>query len=233
MALPSRPKPKRAPKSPPAVAGRAASKPATKAAIKASARSGSKIAKPARSGDKRQAILEAALVLFAERGFHGTAVPEVAAAAGVAAGTLYRYFASKEALVNALYQQWKGALLSALLSDFPVDESPRQQFHELWHRLGRFANRHPQEFAFLELHHHAYLDEASLKMEQSGMQLLKSFVEQAQAEQAMRPARAELIMALVYGAFVGLLKGCAQGYLKLTPALLSTAEQLMWEAIRV
>lgn len=225
MVSPSRSKPKRAPKSPLAAAGRKAAKSATKKAGRPTPRKAVR--------DKRQAILEAALALFAERGFHGTAVPEVAAAAGVAAGTLYRYFASKEALVNALYQQWKGALLSALLSDFPVDESPRQQFHELWHRLGRFATRHPQEFAFLELHHHAYLDEASLKMEQSGMQLLKGFVEQAQAEQAMRPARAELIMALVYGAFVGLLKGCAQGYLKLTPALLSAAEQLMWEAIRV
>jgi hypothetical protein len=36
--------------------------------------------------DKREAILDAGLALFVERGFHGTAVPELAAAAGVGAG---------------------------------------------------------------------------------------------------------------------------------------------------
>src|ERR1035437_2808422 len=42
--------------------------------------------------DKREAILGAALELFAERGFHGTAVPQIADKAGVGAGTIYRYF---------------------------------------------------------------------------------------------------------------------------------------------
>ncbi|MBA3542140.1 MAG: helix-turn-helix transcriptional regulator, partial [Deltaproteobacteria bacterium] len=37
--------------------------------------------------DKRRIILDAALTVFAERGFHGTAVPEVAEAAGVGTGT--------------------------------------------------------------------------------------------------------------------------------------------------
>lgn len=76
-------------------------------------------------GDKREAILAAALGLFVERGFHGTAVPEVAARAGVGAGTIYRYFASKEALVNALYQREKGLLAAIMLKDFPADVGAR------------------------------------------------------------------------------------------------------------
>ena len=48
-------------------------------------------------GDKREAVLGAALELFVERGFHGTTVPEIAERAGVGAGTIYRHFASKEA----------------------------------------------------------------------------------------------------------------------------------------
>jgi len=59
--------------------------------------------------DKREAIMGAALDLFVERGFHGTAVPEIAQAAGVGAGTIYRYFEHKEALVNALYRPEKQA----------------------------------------------------------------------------------------------------------------------------
>jgi AcrR family transcriptional regulator len=57
--------------------------------------------------EKRDAILAAALELFAERGFHGTSVPEIAERARVGAGTIYRYFPSKEALVNALFRAQK------------------------------------------------------------------------------------------------------------------------------
>ena len=56
------------------------------------------------AGDKREAIMTAALELFVERGFFGTAVPEIADRAGVGAGTIYRYFESKEALVNEIYR---------------------------------------------------------------------------------------------------------------------------------
>ena len=62
--------------------------------------------------DKRGAILEAALSLFVERGFHGTAVPALADRAGVGAGTIYRYFKNKEGLVNELYREWKSALIA-------------------------------------------------------------------------------------------------------------------------
>ena len=70
-------------------------------------------------GDKEEAILAAALELFAERGFYGTAVPAVAQRAGVGAGTIYRYFDNKEALVNVLYRRWKQAYSLALMTDFP------------------------------------------------------------------------------------------------------------------
>src|SRR5262245_22704102 len=65
--------------------------------------------------DKRRIILDAALGTFAARGYHGTSVPEVAEAAGVGVGTLYRYFADKNALVNEVYRDAKQTLKSALL----------------------------------------------------------------------------------------------------------------------
>lgn len=50
----------------------------------------------------RQAILDAALDLFAERGFFGTSMRDVAAAVGVRESALYNYFAGKDALFDAL-----------------------------------------------------------------------------------------------------------------------------------
>ena len=50
----------------------------------------------------RQAILDAALDLFAEKGFFGTSLRDVAAAVGVRESALYNYFAGKDALFDAL-----------------------------------------------------------------------------------------------------------------------------------
>src|SRR5215213_8038804 len=55
------------------------------------------------SPDKREAILTAALRLIARLGLHAAPMSAVAREAGVAAGTLYLYFPSKEAMINALY----------------------------------------------------------------------------------------------------------------------------------
>lgn len=50
----------------------------------------------------RQAILDAALDLFADKGYFGTSLRDVAAAVGVRESALYNYFASKETLFEAL-----------------------------------------------------------------------------------------------------------------------------------
>jgi TetR/AcrR family transcriptional regulator, repressor of fatR-cypB operon len=186
-----------------------------------------------RSQDKPDAILEAALELFVERGFHGTTVPEVADRAKVGAGTIYRYFENKEALVNALYRKWKGVIAQMVVREFPVDKPAREQFRTIWSRMSEFALAHPRELAFLELHHHGtYLDEESRAMENQVLEFAAMMIQRAQAEQALKPLDPALLLALVMGAFVGVLRANAEGRLALTPEVLVTAEQCCWEAIR-
>ncbi len=48
--------------------------------------------------DKRTTIMKAALKLFTERGFHGTSTAQISREAGVATGTLFNYFPTKEDL---------------------------------------------------------------------------------------------------------------------------------------
>lgn len=54
--------------------------------------------------DKRAVIMEAALGVFASRGFHTSTVDQVAEAAGVAKGTIYLYFKSKNELLDQLVE---------------------------------------------------------------------------------------------------------------------------------
>jgi AcrR family transcriptional regulator len=115
--------------------------------------------------DKREDILEAALELFAERGFHGTSVALIAEKAQVGAGTIYRYFKSKEVLVNFLYQHWKREMSESILAGLDKGLAPRRLFHEIWSRMVAFSRKHPKELMFLEFHHHApYLDDESRRL---------------------------------------------------------------------
>jgi DNA-binding transcriptional regulator YbjK len=53
--------------------------------------------------NKKELVLNAALTLFVKQGFHGTATAKIAAEAGVANGTLFQYFKTKDDLILALF----------------------------------------------------------------------------------------------------------------------------------
>ncbi|HVK78824.1 MAG TPA: TetR/AcrR family transcriptional regulator [Kofleriaceae bacterium] len=187
-----------------------------------------------KAADKREAILAAALELFVERGFHGTAVPEVAARAGVGAGTIYRYFESKEALVNELYRRNKQLVLGRVVKDFPAGASAREQFGALWRGLARFADDEPQAFAFLELHNHSsYLDAESKAIEDRIIQFGIGFVEAAQRRGEVRLEHPAILIGIVMGALIGLVSKGQQCGLAMTPERWAIAEQCVWEAIRI
>jgi len=183
--------------------------------------------------DKRQAILDAALTLFAQRGYHGTTVPSVADTAGVGAGTIYRYFDNKEALANALYQEWKGRLGAMILDGFPLDATFRVQFRTWFERQIDFVQQFPEATAYMELHHHAsYLDEASLALEELHVGVVTEIIAKGQAEEVLRPGPPILLGALLYGAIVGLVRASGEGRMELTGEVLDSAEQACWELIR-
>jgi TetR/AcrR family fatty acid metabolism transcriptional regulator len=77
--------------------------------------------------DKRRAILDAAITVFARQGFHSARVSDVAAEAGVAYGLVYHYFDSKEQMLNELFsERWK-LLLEASQGMQRSDASPRDK----------------------------------------------------------------------------------------------------------
>src|SRR5437868_809355 len=64
--------------------------------------------------DRRVQILDAALVCFAQRGFHQTSMHDISAEAGISVGLIYRYFANKEAVISAMADRHKNEIQEVL-----------------------------------------------------------------------------------------------------------------------
>lgn len=63
---------------------------------------------------KRTAMMQAAVRVFAEKGYHAATVRDIVAEAGVAIGTFYFYFPDKETLFNHLFEETAAFLLQTL-----------------------------------------------------------------------------------------------------------------------
>src|SRR6266849_5668514 len=85
-----------------------------------------------KSEDKRNAILDSATRVFAERGLTAAPTSEISKEAGVAEGTLFTYFKTKDDLINALYREIKLELADAMMSGFPRRKSVRTRLRHVW-----------------------------------------------------------------------------------------------------
>ena len=79
--------------------------------------------------DKRRAILDAAITVFARQGFHSARVSDVAAEAGVAYGLVYHYFGSKDEVLDTLFLERWGLLVEAIAEIDRRDVPARDKLH--------------------------------------------------------------------------------------------------------
>jgi AcrR family transcriptional regulator len=181
---------------------------------------------------KREAILRAALEVFAEHGVHGVPVPDIAERAGVGTGTIYRFFESKEVLVNEVYREQKRAIAARIDSIDPALPT-RARFDEFWKRVVAFAQEQPQAFAFLEMHDHKqYLDESNRELEKSVLApLLKTHKSLQKRGIFRKDVRPEVAMVLHWGALVNLFKAERAGYLTLKPRDILAARDACWRLL--
>jgi AcrR family transcriptional regulator len=102
------------------------------------------------SEGKRKALMEAAVDLFSTQGFHATPTQQISDRAGVSAGTLFRYFKTKEELIDTLYTSIHRALADAVNGaihpGIPIEEQIKNVKREVLHWM--FEN--PKKTIFFE-----------------------------------------------------------------------------------
>lgn len=98
-----------------------------------------------KTGDKHLAILQAAVQVFAEQGFADAKVARIARVAGVATGSVYNYFDSKEDLLHSIFRDMWSRMLEPLsvlgaLQDLRPEERLRQMVDAVFERFSEDAN---------------------------------------------------------------------------------------------
>ena len=98
----------------------------------------------AKSPEKQQAILHAAVREIAQVGL-GASTAKIAKGAGLAEGTMFRYFASKDDLLNELYAGLKSEVFERLNVNFPHGAGLRERVRHIWREYLRWAMERPAE----------------------------------------------------------------------------------------
>lgn len=141
----------------------------------------------------RQRLVRAALELFTTRGYHDTTTPLLAKKAGVAEGTIYRHFDSKEHLLNELYRgaaRWATKLVQDAAQ---APGAARERLQAAARGLVDGAARDPGVVRILLLSDHgALLDTRSKDAARELARALESLVAQGKAQSAVRPGGVEL-----------------------------------------
>jgi TetR/AcrR family transcriptional regulator, repressor for uid operon len=131
--------------------------------------------------DRREQILEAAVVCFAKRGFHQASMHDISAEAGISVGLIYRYFQNKEAVIAAMAERHKSEIAELVAR----------------------ASQAPSLLEALEILFTAHCCEDSPKV-------LSAFVVDLYAEASRNPQMADLVRDVLLTAMSGVIEVIAR-----------------------
>lgn len=153
--------------------------------------------------DKRSQILDAALTLCAEEGMAGAATGRIAKAAGVANGTLFHHFPSKEALLQALYEGIKQQLAGALPAP-PATMPLAMQARHYWDLALEWLLAHPRELRFLLGFFHSpdLLPRVRSRIIGETLPFLPALIEAGQQARMLHPCPPPLLLEVCQGHFL-------------------------------
>ena len=172
-------------------------------------------ATPAGTPEKRTLILDAAVRVFARRGYHGARVGEIAEEAGVAHGLLYHYFSSKEQVLHTIFQENWGELIERFRAVEQADEPAREKLEGIAKILLRTWRNDPNLVTVM-VREVARSPQLQSQVEKVGeaFAIVQRVIEQGQAEGAFRDdLDARLASWIVYGGLEEVLTGWVLGQL--------------------
>jgi len=156
--------------------------------------------------DKQEAILNTALTLFTERGFFGTPTSMISKEAGVATGTLFFYFKTKEDLIDTLYRRIKSEAAQAMCRGIGTEKGTKAKLRRLWFNAVEWGIQNPAKMKFME--QFAYSPFVSTTAHEEGMShfhFMQDLVREGIREGVVRDFDPPLLFCMMASSLSGLI----------------------------
>ena len=176
--------------------------------------------------DKRKLILDAAIRVFAEHGYHGSRVGDIAEDAGVAHGLLYHYFSSKEEVLRTIFVENWGQLIARFRAVEESDEPAAKKLEGIAKILLRTWRNDPALVTVM-VRDVARTEQLRVQVVEvrEAFAILERVIEEGQASgEFRRDVDARFASWTVYGGLEEILTGWVLGGLPDSEADVTTAE---------
>jgi AcrR family transcriptional regulator len=185
--------------------------------------------------DKRRLILDAAIRVFARRGFHHCRVSDVADEAGVAYGLVYHYFGSKEEILNQVFSERWQLMLDAIAEIDRQEVPARDKLYLVASFIIDSYHHEPDlmKVIIVEVTRAANtFGREHLEKIREAYAMIAAIVEKARADGSFKEdISADFAAMCFYGAIEQLLSGWIFGYLPTTDEEFERAKSLVVETI--
>lgn len=189
-----------------------------------------------KKSDKREEILQAALELISEKGFHGAPMAEIAEKAGVAAGTIYRYFESKDVLITDLHQHLEDRITVVLQEGFPRRAELRERFLFMVRTILLYFMAHPLHFRYMEQYFNSPYGVSLHRERLSGTSgrrdLLVDLMTEGISRGVLKDLPVIVLFSLAFGPMIFLMRDHILGFIILDEALIRKATEACWDAVK-
>jgi AcrR family transcriptional regulator len=183
--------------------------------------------------DKRAAIMKAALILFTQRGFHGTPTAMISKSAGVSTGTLFRCFETKNDLINSVYFSAKERLGRATCAGLEQEKDVRGKLKLLWGNTIRWGVENSFEFLFIEQFCSSpFITDVTQEQVERNFSFLFDLLEEGARSGALRDMDRNLALEMLYSANVAVVKKLIEtGDTKDLDKIISRSFDIVWSGI--
>jgi AcrR family transcriptional regulator len=183
--------------------------------------------------EKKKAIFESTLELVRENGFHGTPMSLVAKKAGVAAGTIYHYFESKDALIIALHGYIRSQMFKAMLEGDDETQDFKSRFFDFWKKHYQFYVQNPNALYFIEQFVNSpYYEHCPEKENDRCQHIISNFLKSGIENSTLKQMDLKLMSIMVHSSVVTTAKIHLTHKVEITGTELQQVAQMVWDGIK-
>ncbi|SEL07164.1 TetR/AcrR family transcriptional regulator [Parapedobacter koreensis] len=186
------------------------------------------------TAEKKSAIFESTLRLVMKQGFHGSPMSQIAQEAGVATGTIYHYFSSKDELIIELFKHCKYKIGNAMFKIAEGHLPYPARFVAVWTNLVHFYIQYPEVLSFMEQFFSSPYAEAvyergcSVQMQNE----MFNFLQQGIDDSHIKPLDINILSAAFIGTVTATAKRHINGHYSFDETSMNEMVAIIWDGIK-